>query len=103
MTIAGLSPGHPPVSDEEVLTPTLIRAARALLGFDQAALAKSSGISRKTISLIEIDDQTRIDARRRDKLAKLRTHMEDELGVQFVFASGKAGEGVWLRRPRTKP
>lgn len=102
MTIAGLSPGHPPVSDEEVLTPTLIRAARALLGFDQAALAKSSGISRKTISLIEIDDQTRIDARRRDKLAKLRTHMEDKLGVQFVFASGKAGEGVWLRRPRTK-
>ncbi|WP_456813809.1 helix-turn-helix domain-containing protein [Bradyrhizobium sp. USDA 4529] len=84
------------------MTPTLIKAARALLGFDQAALAQSSGISRKTLSLIEIDDQTKLDARRRDKLAKLRTHMEDELGVQFIFASGKTGEGVWLKRGRSK-
>lgn len=87
---------------EEVLTPTLIRAARALLGFDQAALARSSGISRKTISLIEIDDQARLDARRKEVLVKLRTHLEDELGVQFIFASGKTGEGVWLKRARSK-
>ena len=40
----------------EILTPSLIRAARALLHMDQAGLAASSGISRKTISLIETDD-----------------------------------------------
>ena len=37
----------------ELLTPTLIRAARALLGYDQATLAVKTGISKKTIGLIE--------------------------------------------------
>lgn len=83
---------------EELLTPTLIRAARALLGFDQAALALSSGISRKTISLIEVDDQEKVDPRRREILSRLRQHFEDDLDVQFTFASDKSGEGVRLKR-----
>ncbi len=37
----------------QLLTPTLIKAARALLGYDQATLAAKTGISTKTIGLIE--------------------------------------------------
>jgi transcriptional regulator with XRE-family HTH domain len=87
---------------ENILTPTLIRAARALLGFDQAALAEASGISRKTISLIEIDDQVKLDARRKDVLIKLRQYLEDQEGVHFTFASDKSGEGVRLKRARDR-
>jgi DNA-binding XRE family transcriptional regulator len=87
---------------EDLLTPKLIRAARALLGFDQAELAQSSGISRKTISLIEVDDQEKVDPRRKDILTKLRRHLEQDLGVQFTFASARSGEGVRLKRPNKK-
>lgn len=88
--------------EKELLTPTLIRACRALLGFDQAALAESSGISRKTISLIEVDNQEKVDARRKEVLNRLRRHLEQDLGVQFTFASDKSGEGVRLKRPNKK-
>lgn len=83
---------------EELLTPTLIRAARALLGFDQAALAKSSGISRKTISLIEVDHRKDPDPRRKEVLEKLRRHLERDLHVHFTFAGDKSGEGVRLKQ-----
>jgi len=88
------------VVEEELLTPTLIRAARALLGFDQVALAQSSGVSRKTIALIEVDEREKIDARRRDVLRKLRRHLEDDLGAQFTFANDRTGEGVRLKKSR---
>jgi len=70
------------------------------LGFDQAALAESSGISRKTISLIEVDAREKIDQRRKEVLSKLRKHLEDDLDVQFFFATEKSGEGVRLTRAR---
>ena len=85
-------------SGSELLTPTLIRAARALLGYDQATLAAKTGISTKTIGLIETMDAVPTDARRRRVLEELRTKMEDELHVEFVFAGPKTGEGVRLRR-----
>ena len=85
-------------SGSELLTPTLIRAARALLGYDQATLAEKTGISRKTIGLIETAESAPVDARRRRILEELRTKMEDELNVEFVFAGTKTGEGVRLRR-----
>lgn len=88
---------------EELLTPTLIRAARALLGFDQAALAESSGISRKTISLIEVDHRKDPDPRRKEILDKLRRHLERDLHVHFTFASDKSGEGVRLNKVPKKP
>ncbi|WP_312017251.1 helix-turn-helix transcriptional regulator [Bradyrhizobium sp. AUGA SZCCT0176] len=88
--------------DEDLLTPALIRAARALLGFDQAALAESSGISRKTISLIEVDEREKLDPRRKEVLIKLRRHLEKDMDVEFTFASGKSGEGVRLNRARKK-
>ena len=81
---------------EQVLTPSLIKAARALLRIDQAELAKRTGISRKTISLIEIAKQDPTDARRRKMLADLRQKMENVLGLEFIFESDATGEGVRL-------
>ena len=84
-----------------VLTPSLIRAARALLGLDQERFAAKVGISRKTIALIEMMKPGPIDPRRRETLEKLRCRMEDDLMVEFVFAGETSGEGVRLRRSRT--
>jgi transcriptional regulator with XRE-family HTH domain len=83
---------------EQILTPSLIKAARALLKVDQAELAKRTGISRKTISLIEIAKKDPTDARRRKMLADLRQKMEDELDLEFIFESDATGEGVRLRK-----
>jgi transcriptional regulator with XRE-family HTH domain len=76
----------------------LIKAARALLKVDQAELARRTGISRKTISLIEIATKDPTDARRRKMLADLRQKMEDELDLEFIFESDVTGEGVRLRK-----
>jgi DNA-binding XRE family transcriptional regulator len=84
-----------------LLTPSLIRAARALLGLDQEEFAAKVGISRKTIALIEMMEPGPIDPRRRETLEKLRRRMEDDLMVEFVFASETSGEGVRLRRTRS--
>jgi DNA-binding XRE family transcriptional regulator len=81
----------------ELLTPTLVRAARALLGYDQATLAAKTGISKKTIGLIETMESVPTDVRRRRVLEELRAKLEDELKVEFIFASAKSGEGVRIR------
>lgn len=86
---------------DELLTPSLIRAARALLRMDQVGLAESSGISRKTISLIEVAESRPEDPRRLEVLERLRHHLESRHGVEFTFASQSTGEGVRLRRART--
>lgn len=90
----------------EILTPSLIRAARALLRMDQVGLAASSGISRKTISLIEADDTPPDHPKRLQILRNLRRHLEEQCGVEFTFASQRCGEGVQLKRackPKPKP
>jgi DNA-binding XRE family transcriptional regulator len=86
-------------TEADLLTPTLIRAARALLGYDQEALAEKVGISRKTIALIETSNGENRDPRRIKMLMLLRERMEHKLNVEFVFASEKTGEGVRLLRP----
>lgn len=83
----------------EILTPTLIRAVRALLHMDQAGLAESSGISRKTISLIEANENPPEDPRRIKVLNDLQLHLEQEWGVEFTFGTKRVGEGVRLKRP----
>ncbi len=83
-----------------LLTPSLIRAARALLGLDQEKFAAKVGISRKTIALIEMMEPGPVDPRRRETLEKLRHTMENDLMVEFVFAGETTGEGIRLRRPR---
>lgn len=97
---------EPIVAMAEILTPSLIRAARALLHMDQVGLAESSGISRKTISLIEADDSPPAHPKRLEVLRNLQKHFEEECGVEFTFASLRSGEGVKLKRaytPKPKP
>jgi transcriptional regulator with XRE-family HTH domain len=89
-------------ASERVLTPSLIKAARALLKVDQAGLADLTGISRKTISLIEITKNDPTDPRRRKMLAELQRTMEEEFGLEFIFAGDSTGEGVRLRKRRPK-
>jgi transcriptional regulator with XRE-family HTH domain len=88
---------------EELLTPSLIRAARGLLGWSQTELAEKSGISRKAIATIETAAPSEtIDPRRRAVLQKLRRFFERGCRIEFVFESDTSGEGVRLRSRRSK-
>jgi transcriptional regulator with XRE-family HTH domain len=89
-------------AEAELLTPTLIRAARALLGYDQETLADKIGISRKTLALIETMKAGPIDPRRRRVLEDMRRKLEDELHIEFIFVGEKSGEGVRIRRNSNK-
>jgi hypothetical protein len=53
-----------------------------------------------TVALIETMKPGPMDPRRRKVLEELRRKMEDDLDVEFVFASGRTGEGVRLRKQR---
>jgi DNA-binding XRE family transcriptional regulator len=83
----------------QLLTPTLIKAARALLGLSQEDLAANVDVSRKTVSYVEMMPAEKIDARRRDTLEKIRARLEEDYGVRFVFEEDGHGEGVLLRHP----
>jgi DNA-binding XRE family transcriptional regulator len=85
-----------------VLTPTLVKAARALLSMDQTQLAAAVGVSRKTISWIEITASEKIDPRRRATLESIRERLEKDWHIQFVFEEDGHGEGIYLRRPLLK-
>jgi DNA-binding XRE family transcriptional regulator len=88
-------------SDEgRILTPTLIRAARALLDLDQEGLAQATGISRKTLALIETTTSMPTDPRRIRMLQALRETLETDLDVEFIFEGEQVGEGLRLRKPR---
>jgi hypothetical protein len=73
-------------------------ATRALLSFDQAQLADAVGVSRKTISWIEIMSSEDVDPRRRKTLEDIRSSLK-AMGVEFTFATASQGEGVRLKRP----
>ena len=79
---------------DEVLTPALIRAARGLLGLGQAEVAEKAGLHQRTISKLEGElDFSLKDLRRRKALHALKEAFEKE-GVEFLFGSENAGEGV---------
>jgi DNA-binding XRE family transcriptional regulator len=82
----------------QLLTPTLLKAARGLLEMDQASLAAAVGVSRKTIAWTEILLSEKVDPRRRATLEQIRQRMEDDLGVEFQFDAKSHGEGVSLTR-----
>ena len=89
-----------PVSDSEPLLPTprMVRAARGLLGMDQAVLAKEVGVDRKTIVRVETDTREKIDARRRTVLKAIKSKFEEGFNIQFIFPDEQTGEGVRFRR-----
>jgi transcriptional regulator with XRE-family HTH domain len=87
--------------DDHLLTPSLLRAARALLGWSQTELGQKAGVSRKAIATFETaEPSNRIDPRRRAVLQTLRQYLEVECDIEFTFASEKSGEGVRRAKPR---
>jgi transcriptional regulator with XRE-family HTH domain len=77
-------------------TPRLIRAARGLLGIDQAKLAERAGVSRKVIVYIENDESDTMDYRRVAVVEKIAAALERD--VEFTRSSPTRGEGVRLRK-----
>ncbi len=80
-----------------MITARQMKAARALLGFDQRALAEASGVSLPTIRRMETShDNVRANV---DTLVKVVTAFEDA-GVELIAAGGASaadGRGVRLR------
>jgi DNA-binding XRE family transcriptional regulator len=62
----------------------------------QSDLAMEVGVAKRTI--IRHEDEARTDVRRGDVQRKIREVLEEDHGVEFIFADGKKGEGVRLRR-----
>jgi len=75
----------------------MIKAARALTGLDQALLAALTGVSRKTVTVVENTISGKVDARRRAVLEKIRRESES-LGIEFRFGGDEEGDGVSLKR-----
>jgi transcriptional regulator with XRE-family HTH domain len=84
-----------------MITSAQLRAARALLGLDQRALAERCGLSVPTIQRMEgSEDVIRGNV---DSLMKLVAAL-DEAGVDLIgdnTASAGGGRGVRLREPRS--
>lgn len=78
--------------------PGLIRAARALAGIDQSALASVAGVSRKAVVTLENDAGTEMDYRRLEVLRKVQAALETQFGIEFL-RRGRAGMGVRFRSP----
>jgi DNA-binding XRE family transcriptional regulator len=79
-------------------SPRLIRAARGLVGIDQATLAAKAGVTRLTVQKIESDESDRMDPRRLTALQSLQRVLEDKYKIEFFEASENSGEGVRFRK-----
>jgi len=86
-------------ADDTTLTPGMIRAARGLLGLDQAEVAEKARLKQRTISKLE--GETNIstkDLRRRKALKAISEAFEKE-GIEFAFPSETSGPGVRMKLP----
>lgn len=90
-----------PSDETPLISAAMIRAARGLVNLSQTDFGDLVGVSRRTISKIETEAEGRPDSRRREILAKIRTILEDEKFIEFVFADGEIEEGV-LKKKSTR-
>ena len=81
-----------------MVTTRQVKAARALLGWSQADLAKHSGISEPTIARLEAADG---DLGGRETTALRIKQTIEAAGVQFFEENG-GGEGARLLKPRKR-
>ena len=81
-----------------MITTRQIKAARALLGWSQADLAKASGISEPTIARLESADGA---LGGREKTSESLRHALVAAGIEFIDENG-GGAGVRLQK-RQKP
>ncbi len=75
------------------MTPAQCRAARALIGLEQGALAEAAKVARSTV----VDFEREARTPRARSVAALRSALE-AAGVEFLDPNG-GGAGVRLRRP----
>ncbi len=83
-----------------MITAAQLRAARALVGLDQRALAKASGLSLPTIQRMEASEG--IIRGNVDSLMKLIAAL-DATGIELIgegAVSNKGGRGVRLKKAR---
>jgi predicted transcriptional regulator len=81
-----------------LVTTRQIKAARALLGWSQAELAKHSGVSEPTVARLEsVDGEL---GGRENTVERIRSAIE-KAGIDFLDENG-GGHGVRLRRRQTK-
>ena len=81
-----------------MVTTRQIKAARALLGWSQADLARNSGVSEPTIARLEAADG---DLGGRENTGKKIRDAIEAAGIQFFEENG-GGEGARLRKPRKR-
>ncbi|UVF22847.1 helix-turn-helix domain-containing protein (plasmid) [Microvirga terrae] len=80
------------------LTPRLCRAARALLGWQQADLSEASGIPKPTVSAFETKDES---ARMSTMNNKAAIEAFEKAGLEFIPENG-GGAGMRFRERRTE-
>lgn len=81
----------------ELITTRQVKAARALLDWSQADLARAADVSEPTLARLEAEDGT-LGGRRRTS-DKLRSALE-RAGIEFISESD-GGIGVRFRKPST--
>lgn len=75
----------------------MMRAARGLLGWDQAKVAEMANLKQNTISRFESGEDFLVkNKRRRDALNAIREAFERN-GIEFLFPTGTLGPGVRLK------
>jgi transcriptional regulator with XRE-family HTH domain len=82
-----------------LVTTRQIKAARALLGWSQADLAKRSGVSEPTIARLEAAEGQL--GGREETIEKIRIAIE-VAGIEFIKDNG-GGPGVRLRKRQPSP
>jgi transcriptional regulator with XRE-family HTH domain len=80
------------------LTPRLCRAARALLGWQQADLSEASGIPKPTVSAFETKDE---GARMSTMNNKAAIEAFEKAGLEFIPENG-GGAGMRFRERRAE-
>jgi transcriptional regulator with XRE-family HTH domain len=84
-----------------LLTAEQVRAARAMLRWDQAALAEAVGVSVETIKRLEGQDGPLVSGRHATISGVEKVLAE--AGIVFIEADRKLGPGVRLRLKKVSP
>lgn len=83
--------------DQRLPSARMIRAARALLDIEQAALGEMVEVDRRTIIRVEADEIQPVNPRRTTILIAIRDALESK-GVRFVYPDKNTGEGVVMKK-----
>lgn len=75
------------------LTPAGIRAAKALLGWDNGELAERAGLSRNTVQAMQVRDEIGGTVR----TARLVRQVLEDAGIEFIEDRDTGAFGVLLR------